>query len=392
MKIGLETGRFTTRTLAALLVAAALGWSPAALAQQDVLAPDIIASTTPLGGPQRDAVKAFVAKRAGDLSSVEPAVLIRARSELLAPLQDSNVGVSFRSAYSEELERVVAPLAGDDRDLIAVNALRISGELATARGAAIAQKSLASKKVPVRYAAVAAIGRTFENLARTAPAMDAGTARDLARKLDPVLRGETEAHIFDAAVRAVMAAGQLDRDGWGSLRDDALGILAPAVSDRFQKLGPAAPAPALLQALIRACGGVRDVLAVASGRPLSADSQKLAAGLGGDALAYVRRLMQAKVYPTIVPEDDEAAQQAKAAARTTVADLAAVAYATVAFANDGLGGPALPAATARALPDLLRTARAQDDAKFLESLNDLIGTGGAITKPPMSFPAERFAK
>ncbi|MCC6677812.1 MAG: hypothetical protein IT436_11755 [Phycisphaerales bacterium] len=392
MKIGLETGRFTTRTIAALLVAAAATvWSPAALGQEG-LPPDIIASTTQLGGTQREAIKAFVATHAGNLTNTDSTVLIRARADLLGPLQGPDVGVSFRTAYSEELEKVLQPLIGDDRDIVAVNSLRIAGELSTRQGAALLEKMLTSKKLTVRYAAVAGIGRTFENLGRTAPAMNAEAARSLAGKLAPVLRGETDSNVFDVAVRAVMAAGALDRDGWGSLRDDAMATLAPAISERFQKLGTTAAEPAMMQALIRACSAGRDALALAGGRPLSADTQKLVAAMGGDGLAYVQRLIQAKVYPTIMPGDAEAEQQQKIHARTTAADLSAAAYAAVTFANDGLGGPPLPIAAARPLSDLPRTAQAQDDAKFLEGLRDLIGDNGALSKPPFSFPRGRFTK
>lgn len=389
MKIGLETGRFTTRTLAALLVAAAAtAWSPVALGQEG-LPPDVVSSTTQLSGPQRETVRGFIGTHAPNLSSSDPTTLIRSRADLMGPLQGSDVGVSFRTAYSEELDKVLQPLVTSDTDLIAVNALRLAGELSTRQGAALLEKALASKKITVRYAAIAGIDRTFQNLARTAPAMNVDSARDLARKLDPILRGESDASVFDVAVRAVMAAGTLDRDGWGNLRDDAMGILAPAVSDRFQKLGAAAAAPSMMQSLIRACGAGRDALAITGGRPLSTDSQKLAAGMGGDALAYAQRLVKAKVFANVAAEDAEADQQAKIQARTTLSDLAAVGFATVSFANDGLGGPALPS---RPLAELLRTATAQDDARFLENVREIIGPEGAMTKPPMSFPRERFNK
>lgn len=380
--------------MAALLIGAAT-WTSAALGQGGLgperLPPEIVASTTQLGGAQREAIRTFVAAHQTGLASPEAATLIPARTALLEPLRASDVGVSFRSAYSEELEKVLAPLIGHDSDLVAVNALRLAGELSTRQGAALLERSLASKKVTVRYAAVAGIGRTFENLARTAPAMNVDTARDLARKLTPVLRGETESHVFDAAVRAVIAAGALDREGWGSLRDDAIGILAPAVSDRLQKQMPIEPDPAMLQAFIRACSAARDTLAISGGRPLGAESQKLAAGMGGDALAYLQRLIKAKLFPNILPEDVETDQEAKRLARTTIADFAAVAYACVAFANDGLGGPDLPAG-ARNLSELLRSARAQDDARFLEGVRDLVGPEGTLTRPPYSFPRERFAR
>lgn len=373
--------------IAALLVSAA-AWSPAALAQEG-LPPDIVASTTQLGPAQRDAIKAYIAQHLPDLTNSDPTALIRARADLLVPLQASDVGVSFRTAYSDELEAGLQPLVGDDRDLVAVNALRIAGELSTRQGAALLERAMASKKVTVRYAAIAGIARTFENLARTAPAMNADAARDLLRKLGPVLRTEADANVFDVAVRAAMAAGQIDRDGWGTLRDDAVGVLAPAVSERFQKLGATPAEPAMMQALVRACGSARDAMAIPGGRPLSADSQKAAAGMGADALAYVQRLVKAKVFPTVQPGEPEAEREAKSQARSTLSALAAVAYATVTFATDGLGGPDLPAST-RALPELLRSAQAQDDAKFLESMRDL--TEGVLTRPPLSFQRDRFMK
>lgn len=376
--------------MAALLaLAAATAAGPAAWAQP--LAPNVVAAPGALSAADREAIKAFVARHAPGLSAAENAKVQQSRAELIAPLQEASASVSFRSAYAAELAPALQPLAGNDRDVVAVNAMRLAGKMAHTQAGPIIDAGLKSTKISVRYAAVAAIGDTFDTLARSAPAMDIGAARDLLRKLGPVLRTEAEAHIFDAAVRALMSAAAIDREGWGHLRDDAMNQLAPAVSERLQKLGNQPAADAFMQAIIRANSAARDTLLAGGGRALGPEAAKNVAALGGDSLAYVQRMVQAGAFPVIQNDDGEAQQEQKTLARVVPADLASVSFATVTFASDALSGPAMPAPLQQ-LPQLLRSARPQDDAQFLVSVRDVIGPNGVLAKPPFSFAKDRFVK
>lgn len=390
LKIGLRTGRWKTRLGAGLVAGLlALAGTPAVYAQ-DALPATLISAPGAIDTAGRAQIKDFIAKHKDGLTSAEIPVFQRARAAILDPLNKDSVSVSFRSAYTDELLPVLQPLTGDSRDLVAVNSLRIAGELATTKATGLLEAATKSPKVVVRYEAVAGIGRTFDAISRTAPAIDVNTARGLVKTLGPMLRAETDPQVFDAIVRALMSAGAIDKPEWGSIREDAMLQLAPAVSERFQKLGNKAAEEGLMKALIRAAAAGRDALVnqgVGGGKALGPDAAKAIGAMGGDAIAYVYRLIQAQAFPTIQGNDPQPVQEQKAAARTYPADLVSVGFAAITLANDTLLGQPLPNST---FGQQIQTARNEDDAKFLVAARDLLGPNGAMTKPPFGLAANRF--
>lgn len=372
-----------------VLAAVTTAWAPGAFAQTTLPANVVTAAGT-LTGEQREMVKAHVARFAADLKSDKAETVQKARAEILIPLQEANVGVSFRNAYASELKPIIDPLVRSDSDVIAVNALRIAGKLAHRDAASALDTGLKAQKVAIRYAAMAGVGDTFDALARSAPAIDINAAKQLVRGLRPILAGEADSNIFDAGVRALISASVVDRDGWGSLRDDAISELGQVISDRIQKLAKQPADSTMMQALIRGVSAGRDALA-GGGKRLGENTQKSAAAMAGDALAYVQSLVQAQHFPVIQANDAENVQAERTAARVAPANLASVATTSIFFANDGLGGGQLPQAQLD-LSQLLRSAKSADDAKFLVGVRDLIGPNGALAKPPFGFEANRFLK
>src|SRR5690606_10659287 len=188
----------------------------------------------------------------------------------------------------------------DERELTVVNALRVAGELGTDAGADLLDRFRADERPAVRYAAIAGFMRTLAAVESGSPAISPDRVRPMIGTLGQLLTNEQHPQVLDVIVRALIEGTNLSRQGYDTIRNDAVRTLATGASQRLQAMGKAEAQPELLPALLRAGQGIRDVMTNQS-RPLDTtrDAQLIqAAGeLGGDMIAFVYRRYEAGDYP-----------------------------------------------------------------------------------------------
>lgn len=342
-------------------------------------------------------IREYVGEHAPKLESDLGPEIGRARSALIKPLNNPSVSVAFRQRYGEVLVPAIERLTRSDRELVAVNALRIAGELATTQSTDLLRAAMRDARAPVRFAAISALGRTFDAIANKAPAIQPARARELLDDVAAHLDRETDPAVIDAGLRVFLSAANVtDTSRFPSLRGDAVMMVCDRVG-RMARAPAAGRAPAtLIEACVRVGEAVRNALTDDARRPLSNDRAarerigKAAAGLGGDVLALIARELGAGAYPAVNADDTPEAAAAKRAARTGIRQAAAAAEATIFFAAQNLLGAG--GAPPQNLADLLGDADLAKDQRFIASVLMKVGPGGELSRPPFGFPPDRFVK
>lgn len=360
------------RNLRVMILALVLGAGallPAVPALCAPLAPALI-SKAALSADERSAVAAFVRDELAGLSG-EPDKVKLSRDHLIAPLGGANVSVDFRNAMGEVLLPEVDRLIKDPRDLVAVNALRIAGELATSTSVNMVVSALGDARVSVRTAACGALARAFEHTARTSPAINPDNAFTAVRALGGVIEKNTDPILLDAAILALSSAMRVPAAQMKDVQNAAAAQLATSASQRAQSVGtPEVDGPSVLAVLARAAGSLRDVTvsaAIAGGLP--PEALKAEAGLAGQILAGVSRSAAAAT----TPEDQAVLGEVTRAAE----GLLLLAVSTLREQNVGRLD--------------LAAALASGPQAFSEALTQrVIGPQGLLIQPPVSFPAGTF--
>lgn len=293
----------------------------------------------------------------------------RGRDAVLSLLRERTITVPRRQEISDRLAPALSRLVADERDLVAINALRIAGELATGSAAEMLEKCLGERRTAVRYAAVTASGRIFEVMRESPPAIAPERAGRLVRRLGEVVAGDAVPEVMDAAVRALMAAMRLERAEHRGLAKQALATLGEQVSRRVRQMGKLADEAPLLPAILRACQAQRDLLlAVQAGVAEDPETVRQVVTLCGHALTYVMRT---------VDQLSGTGEDTWAAAR----GIAAVAETAFIAGARHLGGT-FPAANLR---DQLRPG---NERAFFQAALAAIN---ALHLPPFNLPANTFA-
>ena len=148
--------------LAVLLAGMALVPTQQAVAQTDL--PPATIRATDLSPDQIGQIQEYVRQQFERLQAENPdakTTMRAVRDRLLAPLRDREISFRFRQEYSNLIVPQIQAWP-QDNELYVVNMLRIAGELATQESTALVEGKLADQSAPVRYAAVAALGRTFD--------------------------------------------------------------------------------------------------------------------------------------------------------------------------------------------------------------------------------------
>ncbi len=246
------------------LLAAALAGAPA-LAQPAPSLPENLPAAAELNENQVRDIQAFVAARAKGLTAGEAADVSRARKELVQPLENRAVTVRFRLAYAQALGDALRAAANSPNEQQVINALRLSGELATPSAMTLISPALTDKRPAVRYAAAFAAARLFEAVEQHEPAPAAGQLVKLVRDLRLPLEAESDPIVIDGLVLALSAATRIPdqkfRDQNPPVRAVAVETLARAGTVKAQGLAQApAPCPTLAS-LQRGLRTMRDVLA-----------------------------------------------------------------------------------------------------------------------------------
>lgn len=325
---------------------------------------------------QTQAIADYVRRNSTNLGGDDPLLIRRDRAALLSPLLDSAATVPFRLEYARALLPVVEPLTGHENEIVAINALVITGDIATAQSVDVVMRAMTSSRASVRYQAAYAIRRTFETLAALpAPTIREDQAADALRRSAARLTAEEDALVADALTLAMLEAGKR-----AEYRSVALGALCGAVSARAKSLSAAAPEEGV-QVLMRAAVGVRDALAGARTGQLSAEAIRLSAEMGGNIIAYCARAVQTRSLPLAERGKPEfAARESHSALATTGENIVLLAV--------QLQGATPPAA--KRIGERVRTSTQTADAGFVEDARSIVGRGGLLTREPFRFADTHF--
>lgn len=373
--------------LTALLAALMLGALCPARAQQVDLSEDTITAIS-LNGPQRQAVREFVAEHRVRFQSEDPAEVKRARNALLRPFDNPRISVSFRNAYSDELLPILNAMAGRPGDLATVNALVVAGSLATQQGAGLVERFRADKnRVAIRYAALSAYRRTFEAMAASSPAIADRDAAGMVDRLGQHLLDEQDPLVFDACVRALLAASEVRRPGFESVWHRAMSALASGLSVRLPRFPTGPAGEEFIGPAMRAAAALRDVAAAGPRLELPQEVSRRMVEMAADLWAWVARGLAAGAFPVAVPGNDEAAVKAR---REFAAQAADISQSLLYFAAERIKRDPWPAQ--EAVGGWIREASKTGDDRFVRRVRDVVGPGGLLTKPPFGFADNRFLR
>ncbi len=365
--------RTLNRVPALLLSLALLAPLAPALAQADRLADDVV-TTIVLNDTQKRAIADFAAAHTPNLSAQEPQTVAKARAALVEPLGNARVSAATRLEMSRVLVDPVGRLVSDQREIVAINAVIIAGELATEPATQVLVAALNDQRPTVRYQSAYALGRTFESIRTSAPAIRADRALALIDALQARLAIETDGLVVDAIVRALIDAGRIDRQDFSQVPPAAVIALSKGMAASIKRQGNKVAEGGLIDAYIRAGLGLRDILAA---QRLPDPAVRAAAELGADLIAHAVRVVEQKALPNQDP-----------AVRSRYARVAAVGETVVLFVGTRLD-PTLTFAS-RQIGDKLQQGTTGGDAAFAVDARGIVGSNGLVTKPPFSFPGNRF--
>jgi hypothetical protein len=339
-----------------------------------------------LDASEQTRIREFVAQHVAALGSAsDPEKLRQARMALQKPFDDAQASAPFRLAMAEALEPTLTQMMatqGEKENLLAVNALVLSGDLATPTALTRLSAALASDRHPIRFQAAQGLRQAFRSMARGVPAVRADQGEDAIRAIGARLAIEKDAVVAGGLTMAGLEAIGVDRH-----RNLGIAEMSKALVSSLKEGGPKVQNVAYVQALQSACAGVRDAL----GRPgaaANAEGGKQAAELAGFVLGHTRRVVQGGGLPIRANENDRLPAIREEYAR-------AVAAASQLLR---LSGTAINANTQMTLPDLaasLRAGTVPGDTKFALDAESVIGGGAAmpiLAKAPFEFPPQHFVR
>jgi hypothetical protein len=342
--------------------------SPAAALAQSLgsgLSEDIARSGA-ISPDQKAQIARFIAEQAPGLSG-DAAAIRRSRNALVGPLRVGSVSSAFRLEYSTQLLAVVRPLAGSERDEVALNAVRLAGELGTRSGMDVLDSALKDKRASVRVMAAMGYGRAFSTAREgSTPLIPAQTTPAVA-SIVSAMSGEQEAPVLEALLGALESAARVPEaqvPGLRALAMETLGVQSGELARRADE----AHVPAVI-------AGARALV-----EQLNRSTERPAPGVirgagqaAGEAAALLLRRAGAAGAGGGADVDTEARTRLG-----LLGDQARSLY-TVAAARAGAG----QAVDVR-LGDAVREGSEADLKRDAARLFD------ALSKPPFSLPVDRF--
>lgn len=318
-------------------------------------------------GAGEQAIEGYVGARARDLTGGQPAAISAAREDLLAPLvAASQISVSFRLTYAEELLPTLTRLIDGNDEIAAIAAARIAGELGTGQSLDLLLDALDAGDPSRRYAVVQALGATLRLIAEANPALQAARASEIISALASIMEEEPSAFVVDAAVRAFSQA-----QGDPGLRTDAIQAAAEAmaaqVTMRRAMASDDRDAMEAAASTLRAVVGSRDFfIAVGAGVP------------GPTANAVLRMAGHAMAYGLVLVEQRGVWESGDSAEADTV-DAMLIAAEAVA----GLSYLSLTRQQVNEQP-ILRAVQNRDARALRGAVDGWIGNAGRICRPPIN--------
>lgn len=155
----------------------------------------------------KDEIKRQVDKAAPMLASGDASDVKRAREMLTDAFEAKRVSVGFRVEAARQMLPALTPIIAGQRELAAVNALRVAGEAATSNSLTVVLGSLKDPRTSVRIGASYALSRLFMQAARTAPAVTPGDTSRALQAIEAYIAAEADPMALDTAISAMVAAG-----------------------------------------------------------------------------------------------------------------------------------------------------------------------------------------
>lgn len=380
------SGSSSRRALCIWAAALAFASGPA-LAQPTQPLPPELSTALQIGPAQSEQLAAFVKANAAELTGSDRERARAARSLLLEPLRVDGVSVAFRLQYATLVLPIAEGMVRGADEAQTIAGLHMAGELATEGAARLAGERLGDDRQAVRFAAAAALNRTLQALERSAPAMSPAQATAVVRLIAGRLANEKDAHVGDTLIRGLSSGTRLaQKPEFADTAANAFALLCDGASAMVRSAASPTPDADRLAAFIRAGSVVRDALTGPAARSLPRDSVIKAAGLGGDLLAHAARIVAGGSLGNVPEGATPEASAPVLARRALVIQCAAVGETVVYFARSVVD----PSAPQTRLSDLLKSGSVRDDASFGVEVKSLIGPEGALVKPPLSLPGDRF--
>lgn len=366
-----------------LALVAASGLAVRAEAQLDAS----IVNASTISAAQQQKITDHVKTHMAELSGGDPEKVKKAKNALTTPTLEPAVSVPFRLAYSQTLmDEKLATLCKDTNETVAINALRIAGEVAENQTIGLVQDGMKDKRSAVRYAAVFGAMRTFDQIAAPGRSVAATVSkleslvRDVAETMN---KDKEEPLVIDGASRALLAGAKVTQDKWDVVGKQSAVEVCKGLGKRVATA--TADDLVLIESAQRAVGQFGDILAGAKGPQFDKDARRETAGLAGDLAAWVVRQINAGKVEQSLAADETADKARKAEQRKFYGAVLATAENAVLSAVKASG--ATPPA-ARLVPAFSAGDR-QGDANVVVQTRDWL-IRDILAKDPFSLPATRF--
>lgn len=373
-----------TRIARAFVCALLAGLAAPTLAQQRDLPAEVVR-----GQPQEGQLGEYVNEGVRLLSAQDPKEVRSGRTMLLRPLEDRQASVRFRDEYSSLLAPKLEALVASASEVNGINALVVAGALATRPATELIENYSQDPRVAVRYAAAAALGRTFRAISEASPAIVGNDAAALVQRLAGRLATEESADVFDAQVRSLIRASEITREGYQAASAQALSGMARGISDKLAKLSGAEGDDGFVGAANRAAGTLRDA-AGNTARPMTPEQLKLAAELGGRIWGWVFTGISGGQIPLFGPDANPADADKARERREFASKTLAAAQGVIAIALGRLQPGQPDPFQGNDAPELVRAATRDSDTRVIQKSREYFGPAGVMSRPPFSFPVGTF--
>lgn len=219
-----------TRTLRILSLILMTILAPSAFAQGVSSLPLSIVEKPSISSSERAQIAQFVSEKADDAASTDLSRANRARQNLLAPLNNTRVSISFRRAYDEALAPVMEALGAQDNVGATLTRLRFAGELGTTNASRIIVGALDDEDMSVRIFAAGRAGRIFRTTSTNGPALTTGDLNTLIEKLGAVANSTDDPSLLATCVSALGQGGSLPSSDLREQRGRCIELMCDAAS------------------------------------------------------------------------------------------------------------------------------------------------------------------
>lgn len=310
------------------------------------------------------------------LSSDDTEQVQQARSSIISVINDSSMAVGDRLQASQQLVDPVRAMIESGDEIKTVNGLMIAGCIVTPEAIGLIEQSYKSDEPGVRYAAMRALRTSMRILGqqRTASLQSAEIMRQV-KAAGEMLRSDADPYVAEGAARALVQTAKLTDSRLTAAADAAFVELAKGTSARLAGIGSLSEEKqeGVVRIAMMSTFELGRILQSSPRKP-GTDAIRDAAGLGGDALAYVYKKFQ-----------DAGRQIGSINASETkmLALLIGSSENLIYYAQSAMSQPGEQT-------QLRANFESGNDRDFNRNILGVIGGTGTLTRPPFSLKADRF--